>query len=108
MSTPQFLAWLDRKISPYEKGKLMPPSSVMTQRLRQEARERSYEQTRARILREQRFEEQAKSDFHKLHPALRKAAQALRHHVMEFLKDQPTAWWPRAVTQSATNLVSKR
>jgi hypothetical protein len=107
MSTPQFLAWLDRKISPFEKGKLLPPSSVMTQRLRQEARERSYEQTRARILREQRFEEQAKSDFHKLHPALRNAAQALRHHVMQFLKDQPTTWWPQAVTQTATNLVSE-
>jgi hypothetical protein len=105
MTTPQFLAWLDGKITSYEKGKLMPPSSVMTQRLRQEARERSFEQTRARILREQRFEKQAARDYCRLQPSLRQAAQRLRHHVIRFLKDQPAAWWPQAVTQTATNLV---
>jgi hypothetical protein len=106
MSTPQFLTWLDQKIGPYDRGKLVPPSAVLTQRLRHEVRERSFEQTRARILREQRFEEQAESDFRRLHPALCRAAQGLQRYVKQTLQSAPTQWWPHAVVESATTVVN--
>jgi hypothetical protein len=106
MSTPQFLAWLDRKIGLHDRGKLIPPTSVLADRLRQEARQRSFEQTRARILREQRFEEQAEADLQKLHPALRQAVQGLRRQVIQSLQNAPMEWWPRVVIETATQLVS--
>jgi len=106
MSTPQFLDWLERKIRDYHFGKLIPPPSVLTERLRREAQERSFEETRARILREQRCEEQADRDFRKLKPSLRKATRALRTHVRQFLKNAPTAWWPKAVAEVVEKLVN--
>jgi Topoisomerase 6 subunit A/Spo11, Toprim domain len=106
MSTPQFLAWLDRKILLYYSGKLLPPQAVLTEHLKREARERSFDETRARILREQRFEEQADRDFRRLSPAMQKAARKLRTRVKQFLKDTPIAWWPKAVTEAAEKLVN--
>jgi len=106
MSTPQFLDWLERKILAYHFGKLIPPPSVLTGRLRREAQERSFEETRARILREQRCEEQADRDFRKLKPSLRKATRALRTHVRQFLKNAPTAWWPKVVTEVVEKVVN--
>lgn len=35
MTTPQFLAWLDDKLAPYDDGKVMPPDDVMAHRLRE-------------------------------------------------------------------------
>ncbi len=68
--------------------------------------ERSFEETRARILREQRCEEQADRDFRKLKPSLRKATRLLRTHVRQFLKNAPTEWWPKAVTEVVEKLVN--
>src|SRR5262249_11293725 len=86
-------------------GKLIPPSAVLAERLRQETRERSFEQTRARILSEQGFERQAESDFRELPPALRKAVQGLRRFGGRTLHEAPREWWPRVVSASAATIV---
>ena len=39
MSTPVFLEWLDRKISPYNNGKVIPPEEVLIEQLHEAARE---------------------------------------------------------------------
>lgn len=104
MSTPAFLAWLDQRMAEFDNGKLVPPAPVLRANLEHETRDRVSDKIRERILRQQRFEEQAESEFQALLPVLQQSAVTLPEHVTQVLADQPQDSWRDPVRKLAADL----
>ena len=58
LTTPEFIAWLDRKMEQHGEGKLIPPTEVVEQEFEERLETEMREVVTERILREARLEEQ--------------------------------------------------
>src|SRR5262249_28975655 len=63
MTTPQFIAWLDRKMAKHGAGKLIPPPEVVAVELEQLLKKRLRELITERILREAGLDRQVEEAF---------------------------------------------
>jgi len=100
MTSPAFLAWLDRKMKPYTaQGKLVPPAPVLAEKLESYTSAALRQEIAARILAEHNFEDEV--------------AQALKGQdfsletgeVRAALAKNPTQHWSDVVRQKAGQLV---
>ncbi len=68
MTTPQFIEWLDGKLSEYGGGKVIPPADVLAAELRDRTRENLRTSITERILREARIEDQVQTAMNAIPP----------------------------------------
>jgi hypothetical protein len=89
MTTPQFIAWLDGKLAPYE-GKLIPPDEVLLADFDAKVESTIRDQVMERILREAQFEEQVADALAAIdRPTADILAQAIRQG---FERDPDSHW----------------
>jgi hypothetical protein len=106
LDTPSFLAWLDRKLEPYNAGKLIPPPEVMGKRLHERIRGEAEEKITAKILEEARLGDQVQATMRSLAPTVRRHQATLTSHVDAALQAAPTQQWVAPVDNLAQNLLT--
>lgn len=100
MTTPQFVEWLDRKMAPYDNGKVIPPRQVLQETLNQKLKESLTDRAVEEWLRTV-GERQVEQEFESLRAAVSVVAADLDTAVEQDLEDDPTSLW----SQSVENLV---
>ena len=66
MTTPQFIAWLDRKMADHGDGKLIPPADVLTAEFKQRIEKKVRATLTERILREANLDKQVADAINKI------------------------------------------
>ena len=102
MTTPQFIAWLDRKMANHGDGKLVPPSDVVVQELeeRLEAEMRSI--VTERILREANLEGQLAKALNEIK---RPTGPALTSGIERMFKRSPEKEWRQHIEAVVAKMV---
>jgi len=106
MTTPAFLEWLDRKIAPYETGKLVPPAHVMESELRSRVRTTLRDKIADRLLREGGIDRLLAQALHQLEPRLARRLQGLPAEVGAALSDRTELHWTAPVADIVVDLAS--
>lgn len=104
MTSPQFLAWLDEKLAPFNKGKVVPPERVLRRQLEDEMVAAVRRQEAERILAAAGFEERVEAVVAGVRT--RAASHALDAAVRTGLKANPERRWTDPVRQAAESLVA--
>ena len=107
MSTPQFLQWLDDKMTEYGRGKLIAPDEIMAKELHDKAREKLEQTLTEAILRENDLEGQVNREYERLKPVLDEKAKELAKDVTEALQKEPVQSWRDPVLKAAEGVVEK-
>ena len=95
MTTPQFIAWLDRKMAEHGEGKLIPPPEVLRSELEQKLAASVRAAITERILREADLEGQISE---KLNSIERPSAAALVKGIERLFKRSPEREWRDHIT----------
>src|SRR5262245_57764560 len=90
MTTPQFIAWLDRKMAKHGDGKLVPPSGVVVRELEEQLEGRMRSIITERILREAGLEGQIAKALHKIK---RPTGTALTNGIRQLFKRELENEW---------------
>ena len=93
MSTPQFLEWLEQKISLYDNGKVIPPDSVIEEKLELKIRNRLKEKIKDQILIENHFEDKVKSEEENMRHNYEDKIPDIRESIINNLKQDETSLW---------------
>jgi hypothetical protein len=104
MTTPQFLDWLEHKFASCV-GKVVPPASVLVDRLAQVVRTDLRRRIESRILRRARIGERVESAFLKREPLLRDRGATIEEEVRRGLRIRPSACWIEPVEVLAKEVV---
>ena len=90
MTTPQFIAWLDRKMAEHGKGKLIPPTDVLEAELAERIEQKVRAAHTERILREAGFEKQVTDSI----AAIKKPkGTTLAKDIKQLFKREPDREW---------------
>jgi hypothetical protein len=112
MTTTQFIAWLDQKMAPNlldgVAAKVVPPASVMSERLAAEVKARVREKIVADVLRTAGADRQIEDAFAALKPAIKSQSAVLVPGVSAALTERPEESWTAPVARMAEGLVAKR
>jgi hypothetical protein len=103
MTTPQFIAWLDDKMTAFGNGKLVPPAGVLTNDLSETLEHRLHRQITEQILREAKIEDRVAAALQEIVLPL---PEGLRPAVDHALIDQPAASWRAAIALIADQLLA--
>lgn len=106
MTTPEFIAWLDRKMAEHGKGKFVPPGDVMTDFLSDSVRKQLQTSIRERILREADLLGQVDAAVARLAPDVRSRSDGLGDLVRTSLADNPTDAWRAPIERLAAELAN--
>jgi hypothetical protein len=105
MTTPEFIAWLDRKMTDYGLGKLIPPHEVLTADLDERVEDKVRDEVRERILREAGYEDQVAATI----AAIEKpSGAALAEAVQRLFCEEPECKWRDAVEEEARRAVTTK
>jgi hypothetical protein len=112
MTTPQFIAWLTRKLRFHCKRfgipfKVIPPTEVIAAFLAEILRSKAADALREQILREAGFEARTNAAVAELGPSVRKVEKDLSTRVEAFLSKNPADWWRTPIEQLTEQLVGK-
>jgi hypothetical protein len=105
MTTPEFIAWLDAKMSAFGNGKLVPPASVLTRDLSETLEGRLHLQITEQILREARIEEKVAAALQEMDLPV---PEELCNLVQGALADQPAASWRNAIKRVADKVLAAK
>jgi hypothetical protein len=106
MTTPQFLAWLDRKIAPYHAGKLVPPEHVLVDRLRESVRKEMRQRIVEDVLRQADVDGRVARACAALEPGVEHRLVGIVQEVSEALRADPSKHWSGPLDQAAAELAS--
>ena len=95
MTTPQFIAWLDRKMAEHGEGKLIPPPEALEAELEEKLAASVRAAITERILREADLEGQISE---KLNSIERPSAAALVEGIERLFKRSPQREWRDHIT----------
>jgi hypothetical protein len=104
MTTPEFLQWLDRKIKPYDNGKVIPPEDVLEKTLRQEASRAIRERVIARILSMANAEQAVATEVASNESKIREATAGMTELVRKELAGRPESQWLDPVQKAARGI----
>jgi hypothetical protein len=90
MTTPQFIAWLDRKMAEHGDGKLIPPADVIAAELDQRIEQKVRDTLTERILREANLDGQVKAAVKKIKTP---SAAALAKGIKQSFKQKDDSEW---------------
>ena len=108
MTTPQLIAWLDRKMEEHGQGRLVPPAEVLAEHLERQARAQVADTVRDTILRENDYAGQVEAECNHLAPHLQREAAGLPQVVRTTLEQQEHAHlsWAAVVDDVAATLTT--
>jgi len=107
MTSPQFVAWLDRKIADHGDGKLVPPDWVVADRYEAELASTIREETQARILAEANLDGQVAAQMEALVDAVEEDIDDLLAMLRAELEAAPVQHWSAPVDRRV-KLLRKR
>ena len=103
MTTPQFIAWLDRKMAEHADGKLIPPPDILEAELKERLEQMVYDAVVARILREASVDAQVADALAEIEPP---DSAALDDGIKKLFGGRPDAEWRDHIEAVATELTS--
>jgi hypothetical protein len=106
MTTPQFLAWLDRKITPFHTGKLVPPAAVLADRLRETLRQEVRQGITEAVLRQADVDGKVESACAALEAQVGLRLAGIGHEVHDALQTDPAQHWSVPIDRVAAELAS--
>lgn len=106
MTTGQFLAWLDRKIAPYLRGKVVPPAGHLQESLTLSIRNSLLTKLRNEAILEARVEERAEKALAALMSTVADMAPHLAGHVQQHLERHTAEQWSKPLLVLADRLAS--
>jgi hypothetical protein len=106
METPAFLSWLDEKMKPYA-GKLIPPVSVLHERLAETTRSSLRQRLIEEAIRAYKVDERLEAAYTKLKPRLDNLDGELEREVKQSLRKRPEQQWSAPVDHLASALVAR-
>jgi hypothetical protein len=107
MPTPDFIAWLDRKIADHGgETKLVPPEKVLRHRLTEHARQKIRDRLVAAAIEEARVDERTETELKSVVARMEALDGDLVDSVQQALADNPDQLWTRPVEAVAESLVS--
>jgi hypothetical protein len=106
MTTPQFVAWLDAKMSHYE-GKVIPPDDVLKDKFDETVQIRLRSAIEQAILDRYNIDDLLDGAMDDLEDAYDEAIESLRDEVAKRLRINPIRLWDSPVEQIATKLVDE-
>jgi hypothetical protein len=104
MTTPEFLRWLDKKMQPYNKGKLIPPQEVLAQRIRADLREKARAKLTTAILERAGLDNLVEAAVRSAEPAARAQEPRLCGAVGGALAESPADHWTKPIGKIAEEL----
>lgn len=107
MTSPQFLAWLEAKISAHGVGKIVPDNHVMRQTLQAEVIALTARQVQEQILREAGYDQRVRRAIQAVTPLIQQEAASLRRVVANELENNDEAHWSQPVRDVAQKIVKK-
>jgi hypothetical protein len=105
MTTPQFIAWLDRKMAEHGDGKLIPPPEVVTAELEEKLGAELRTLLTARILREADFEGQLTRALNEIERPL---DAAMVSNIRQMLEHAPEREWREYIQGVAADLAASQ
>lgn len=99
MTSPQFLEWLDEKIAPYSKGKVIPPERVLEKKFQGRLKDVVAHQLTQEILAKAGFDEKLKAEYENLLSKVN--GMDLRGAVSEDLENNPHDLWDKPLDRLA-------
>jgi hypothetical protein len=106
MTTPQFLEWLDRKFAD-QVGKLVPPVTVLTDRLESEVRQNLRERIAERLLAEAGIDTLVDEALAERAEPIKIAVATIAEDVAEALDASPQEPWTGAVQEIAAEIAGR-
>jgi hypothetical protein len=97
MSTPQFLAWLEGKIQLYDKGKVIPPESIMLESLEHSLQDKLGQKIAAEILKQNHYDTQVAEAVRQVKERCGDSQTRLAETVSTELKKEPVNHWKDVV-----------
>jgi hypothetical protein len=104
MTTPEFIAWLDRKMAEHGEGKLIPPPEVLATELEQRLQAAAREVITERILREADLEGQIRKALKSI---TRPTVAALKKGIAAMFGSQPKQEWRKHIEAVVAKLIKK-
>jgi hypothetical protein len=93
MSTPDFVAWLDRKMAEHDRGKVVPPAEVMEAQFRQDLEGEVRRRITRALLRRARVAERTRRAVRSCESEVVEALAALSRRLAVALQDSPAKLW---------------
>ena len=103
MTTPQFIAWLDRKMAEDADGKLIPPPDILEAELKRRTEQKVRDAVVARILREADVDAQVAAVLAEIEPP---DSAALAEGIEQLFEERPDAEWRDHIEVVATELTN--
>lgn len=97
MSTPLFIAWLERKLRPYDKGKVIPPERVMVESLDHSLKDKLGQKIREELFRQNNYEGQVAAAFRQVKQSCGDRQGRLAETVETGLEREPVSRWQDVV-----------
>lgn len=107
MPTPVFLEWIERKISLYDRGKVLPPENIIESSLDFHVGEKLGSVIRDRLLQEQGYERKVGQAFEKVRHSYEGKIGDIRLTVKNMLAEEPAEAWSRVISDIAHETVEK-
>jgi len=107
MTSPQFLEWLESKISAHGVRKVVPDNQVMLRTLRAEVIALTSQQVQEQILREAGYDQRVRRAIQAVTPIIEQEASSLRRVVSNELDSNGEAHWSQPVRDFAKKIVEK-
>jgi hypothetical protein len=103
MTTPQFIEWLDRKMTEHADGKLIPPPDILEAELNGRIEQKVHDAVVARILREADVDAQVAAALAEIEPP---DSAALAEGIEQLFEGRPDAEWRDHIEDVATELAN--
>lgn len=105
MTSPQFLEWLDRKVAPYSKGKVVPPERVLEKKFKSRLKDVVADRLTRQILENAGFSDMLKIEYDNV--VARANGMDLRGAVNEDLENNPHDLWDKPLDRLARKVASE-
>lgn len=107
MTTPQFLKWIERKMSVYDNGKVIPDSKTIIEKLHEDTKSIMYNKVMQQILRESDFEQRLQYELKKAVPLIVEKVYAIRENIEDKLEEVSENHWTKPVNDIANDIADK-
>jgi len=107
MTTPEFMNWLDDKISLYGNGKILPPPDVAEKELTGELERQVEDLLKEKILKENYFEDKIKERMKKLKPAYSQKGPYFVRVIDKVYSKETAIFWKEIMKEAAGDIIAE-
>ncbi|WP_315069330.1 hypothetical protein [uncultured Clostridium sp.] len=106
MSTPQFLEWIEEKISIYDNGKVIPSDEVLIDNLITNVEDIIKEEVKNKILKEAGYDNIVQQEFENNQYLIKQELSRLREKVEDSLYEESEDLWTEPIKNIARKLIN--